>query len=95
MVWTGLAVVACLLVAVSGVVAVTTGRMLPTLQGRVVRPELWGYGQLVFALGMATGISLRWWAGSLAVGDAGGATAFALILLGGVLQWRAQRPGTL
>ncbi|WP_405990979.1 hypothetical protein [Streptomyces sp. NBC_00986] len=92
MVWTGLAVAACLLMALSGVVAVTTGRMLPTVQGRVVRPELWGYGQLVFALGMATGISLRWWAGSLAVGDAGAAMAFILIVLGSVLQWRAQRP---
>ncbi|MGW0835342.1 hypothetical protein [Streptomyces prunicolor] len=92
MVWTGLAAAACALMAVSGVVAVTTGRMLPTLQGRVVRPELWGYGQLVFASGMATGISLRWWASSLALGDAGAATALALIALGGALQWRAQRP---
>ncbi|MFD4561479.1 hypothetical protein ACFWP5_45425 [Streptomyces sp. NPDC058469] len=92
MIWTGLAAVACLLVAVTGVVAVTTGRMPPTLRGRVVRPELWGYGQLVFALGMATGMSLRWWADSLAMGDAGAATAFVLIVLGGALQWRAQRP---
>ncbi|MFD4879103.1 hypothetical protein ACFWOB_37910 [Streptomyces sp. NPDC058420] len=92
MVWTGLAAAACALVAVSGVVAVTTGRMLPTLQGRVVRPELWGLGQLVFAAGMATGISLRWWAGSLAMGDAGAATALVLIVLGCVVQWRAQHP---
>ncbi|MFI6459318.1 hypothetical protein [Streptomyces sp. NPDC050528] len=92
MVWTGLAAVACALVAVSGVVAVTTGRMLPTMQGRVVRPELWGYGQLVFASGMATGISLRWWASSLALGDAGGVTALALIALGCAIQWRAQCP---
>lgn len=92
MVGTVLAAAACALVAVSGVVAVTTGRMLPALQCRVVRPELWGYGQLVFASGMATGISLHWWAGSLAMGDAGGVTALALIALGCAIQWRAQRP---
>jgi hypothetical protein len=81
-----------LLMAVSGVVAVTTGRLLPTLRGRVVRPELWGYGAADFGVGMATGMSLRWWADSLAMDDAGAATALALIALGGALQWRAQRP---
>lgn len=46
----------------------------------------------VVATGMATGISLRWWAGSLAMGDAGTAAALVLIALGCVLQWRAQPP---
>ncbi|MGQ4433654.1 MULTISPECIES: hypothetical protein [unclassified Streptomyces] len=90
--WTGLAAAACALVAVSGVVAVTTGRMPPTLQGRVVRPELRGLGRLVFAAGMATGISLRWWAGSPATGDVATAAALVLIVFGCVLQWRAQHP---
>ncbi|MFE2418470.1 hypothetical protein [Streptomyces hokutonensis] len=44
---------------------------------------------------MGTAMSLHWWAGSLAMDDLGGATAFALIVLGGALRWRAQRPGTL
>nr|WSY52030.1 hypothetical protein OG999_19105 [Streptomyces sp. NBC_00886] len=92
MMWTGLAAVAWLFVAALGVVAVTTGRMPPMVRGRVVRPELWGYGVLTTALGMGTGMSLRWWADSLAMDDVGGATALALIVLGGVLQWRAQRP---
>ena len=41
---------------------------------------------------VATGISLCWWAGSLAMGDAGIAAALVLIVLGCVLQWRAQHP---
>lgn len=41
---------------------------------------------------VATVISLRWWAGSLAMGDAGTAAALVLIVLGCVLQWRAQHP---
>lgn len=92
MFWTGLAAGACLLVAATGVLALTTGRVVPTLQGSVVRPELWGYGSLAVALGMATGMSLRWWAESPAADDAGGALTLALIVLGGVLQWRARRP---
>ncbi|WP_369190011.1 hypothetical protein [Streptomyces sp. R08] len=41
---------------------------------------------------VATGISLRWWEGSPATGDASTAAALVLIVLGCVLQWRAQRP---
>jgi len=92
MMWTELAAVALLLMAATGVVAVTTGWTPPTARSRVVQAELWGYGLLVMALGMGTAMSLRWWADSLAMDDAGGATALALIVLGGVLQWRAQRP---
>ncbi len=92
MMWTVLAAVAWLLVAVVGVVAVTTGWTPPTARGRVVRPDVWGYGVLISALGMGTGMSLHWWADSLAMDNAGAATALALFVLGGVLQWRAQRP---
>ena len=95
MVLTWLAAVALLLLAALGVVTVVTGWMPPMARGRVVRPELWGYGTLTLALGMGTGLSLRWWADSLAMDNLGGATAFALIILGGVLQWRAQRPAAL
>ncbi|MFF6988186.1 hypothetical protein [Streptomyces sp. NPDC010273] len=92
MVLTTLAAVAWLLIAVIGVVAVTTGWTPPTTRGRVVRPELWGYGTLTTALGMGTGMSLHWWADSMAVDGVGGATALVLILLGFALQTRAQHP---
>jgi hypothetical protein len=92
MLWMVPAAVAWLLVAAIGVVAVTTGRVLPTLRKRVVRPELWGYGALISALGMGTGMTLHWWAVSLVLDGAGAATALALIVLGGVLQWRSERP---
>ena len=95
MLLTWLAAVALLLMAALGVVTATTGWMPPMARGRVVRPELWGLGALTAALGLGTGLSLHWWADSPAMDDLGGATAFALIILGGVLQWRAQRPGTL
>ncbi|MFJ9628485.1 hypothetical protein ACIQPR_01815 [Streptomyces sp. NPDC091280] len=92
MVFTGLAAAVWLVAAVIGVVAVTTGWTPPTTRGRVVRPELWGYGTLIAALGIGTGMSMRWWAGSRGLDGVGGATALALILLGFLLQWRAQRP---
>ncbi|MEV8537839.1 hypothetical protein [Streptomyces sp. NPDC051572] len=94
MLLTELAALALLLLAAIGVVAVTTGWLLPMVRGRVVRPELWGYGALTSALGMGTGMSLHWWSDSLAMDDAGAATALTLILLGGALQYRAQRPAT-
>ncbi|WP_416959528.1 hypothetical protein [Streptomyces sp. Agncl-13] len=92
MVLTWLAAVALLLMAALGVVTVTTGWMPPMARGRVVRPELWGYGVLTSALGMGTGMSVHWWADSLAMDNVGAAMALALIILGGVLQWRAQHP---
>ncbi|WP_405843806.1 hypothetical protein [Streptomyces sp. NBC_01518] len=95
MVLTWLVAVALLLMAALGVFTAATGWMPPPARGRVVRPELWGLGALTSALGMGTGLSLHWWADSLTMDNLGGATAFALIILGGVLQWRAQRPGTL
>jgi 4-hydroxybenzoate polyprenyltransferase len=95
MVLTWLAAVALLLLAALGVFTATTGWMPPMARGRVVRPELWGLGALAGALGMGTAMSLRWWADSLTMDNLGGATAFALIVLGGVLQWRAQRPAAL
>ncbi|WP_329256754.1 hypothetical protein OG223_33960 [Streptomyces sp. NBC_01478] len=95
MMLTWLAAGALLLLAALGIFTVATGWMPPMARGRVVRPELWGYGTLTLALGMGTGLSLQWWADSLTMDNLGGATAFALIIFGGVLQWRAQRPGTL
>jgi hypothetical protein len=95
MFWTGLAAGACLLVAASGVVALTTGWLIPTLRCSVARAELWGIGALTMALGMATGMSLRWLPGSTTVLDAGGVLTLALIVFGGVLQVRAKRPLSL
>ncbi|MFJ8055524.1 hypothetical protein [Streptomyces sp. NPDC096142] len=92
MVLTGLAAAIWLMVAAIGLAAVTTGWTLPTTRHRVVRVQLWGYGTLVTALGMGTGLSLHWWADSRALDGAGGAVALVLILLGFFLQTRAQRP---
>lgn len=92
MFWTGLAAGACLLVAAAGVVALTTGRLIPTLRCSVARAELWGYGALVMALGMATGVSQRWLPGSMTVHDAAGVLTLALVVFGCVLQARAKRP---
>ena len=94
MLLTWLAAVALLLMAALGVVTVTTGWLLPMARGRVVRPQLWGYGALASALGLGTGLSLHWWSDSLATDDVGAAVALTLILLGGALQYRAQRPAT-
>ncbi|RVU19546.1 hypothetical protein EOT10_29090 [Streptomyces antnestii] len=50
----GVAAALWVLVAVSGVVAIRTGRVLPPWVGRrVLRPRLWGAGAIVMALGMA------------------------------------------
>ncbi|WP_262055862.1 hypothetical protein [Streptomyces sp. STR69] len=87
MLWTTLGALACVLMAVPGVIALTTGRLPPQLRGSVVRPELWGYGGLMSAVGLGTEASLRW----LTFIDFFGALGFVLILLGFLLQSRAKR----
>jgi hypothetical protein len=87
MLWTTLGVLACVLMAVPGVIALTAGRLPPRLRASVVRPELWGYGGLMSAVGLGTEASLRW----LPFTDFFGLLGFALILLGFLLQSRAKR----
>ncbi|MEU6364467.1 hypothetical protein ABZ876_01695 [Streptomyces sp. NPDC046931] len=81
------------LYAVTGVLALTTGRMIvPWQRGYVLRPRLWGAGALVFVAGI---VLLRFAAAVI------GATAFdslstcglVLMLSGAVLQFLGQRVG--
>ncbi|MEU3845168.1 hypothetical protein AB0E88_34705 [Streptomyces sp. NPDC028635] len=80
-------------VAALGAVTLTTGWVAPWARGRVVRPALWGAGALVFAAGMATGLSTHFFDVSLGSGDALAVDTLAQIAFGGLLQHRAQRPG--
>ncbi|MPY35250.1 hypothetical protein FNH09_29590 [Streptomyces adustus] len=85
-----LAVLAVAATAGFGIAGVTTGWVVPFGRHRVLRPKLWGYGQLLGAVGMSLWMFLGvlpakfdtlpligWflWMGSLGV------------------QWLAQRPG--
>jgi hypothetical protein len=80
------------LYAVAGVMALTTGRVVPWAQGRVVRPELWGCGALLFAAGMAL-CRFRASVRDLTAADVVFPVGMALLLGGGVLQILGGRPG--
>ncbi|MFF9816174.1 hypothetical protein [Streptomyces sp. NPDC014006] len=86
------ALLATVVVAALGVVTLTTGRVAPWVRGRIVRPALWGSGALLFAAGMATGLSTRFFDVSLGLGDGLAVATLVQILAGGLLQHRAQRP---
>ncbi|WP_159039671.1 hypothetical protein [Streptomyces sp. TP-A0356] len=80
------------LYAVAGVMALTTGRILPFPRGRVLRPRLWGSGALVSCAGVAL---LRF--GSPARDTATAVAVFAVGMVvfvsGAVLQLLGQRVG--
>jgi hypothetical protein len=90
---TALGLLAAGVLAAGGVAALTRGWVVPWLRRSVVRPALWGAGALVFAAGMATGLSTQFYDVSLGLGDALMALTVAQISIGGLLQHRAQRPG--
>ncbi|WP_427920175.1 hypothetical protein [Streptomyces sp. cg40] len=90
MLWTVLGALACVLVAVPGAIALTTGWLPRRLRVHVVQPGLWGCGGLLTAAGLATEWSLRW----LTAVDFFGLLGFALIVLGFVCQSRARRHPT-
>ncbi len=90
---------AALVVAVGvvfGVVAITTGRIIPgpeSGRAKVLRPRVWGYGTLVFAVGIGMFIFL----GPLQ-GPTGGYSRYALVglvlsSLGLYVQRLAAKPG--
>lgn len=95
MVWTALGALACVLMAVPGAIALTTGWLPPKLRRAVVRPQLWGYGGLMSAVGLGTEASLRALAHTRQLIDFFSALGFALLILGFVLQSRARRPAAL
>jgi hypothetical protein len=82
--------------AVFGVVAITTGRIIPgpaRERARIARPRLWGYGTLIVALGLGMFLFL----GPLQ-GPAGGYARFAVVgmvlnVLGLYIQYLAAKPG--
>ncbi|MEU0598856.1 hypothetical protein ABZ484_11460 [Streptomyces sp. NPDC006393] len=78
------------LMAVAGVAAVTTGWVVPLGRHRVVRPRLWGYGQLLGAVGCALWMFLGVFPGRLDVVPLIGWFLFMGSLGVGML---AQRPG--
>ncbi|MFC3575835.1 hypothetical protein ACFOZ0_21645 [Streptomyces yaanensis] len=80
------------LYAILGIVAITTGWVVPWLRGTIARPRLWGSGTLLFASGIAL---FRYGA------TVHGTTAIDLVFGGGLLvflsgaalQFLGQRPG--
>ncbi|MGY1497837.1 hypothetical protein ACW4TU_14770 [Streptomyces sp. QTS52] len=74
---------------VSGAVAARTGWLLPWLRNRTVRPELWGYGTMLFGLGMLLMMSygaLHVFVGHRVLGDIAPVAAILMIIAGAYLQ---------
>ncbi|QEV39068.1 hypothetical protein CP978_11290 [Streptomyces nodosus] len=90
----GAAAVGFGLLAVGGVLALATGWLAPWLRGRVVRPDLWGYGTVSLAAGLATVMSFKMAVDSEIVLDTLFVLAMALVILGGLLQRRSLRRPT-
>ncbi|MEU4097128.1 hypothetical protein [Streptomyces sp. NPDC026673] len=85
-----LACLALLWTVGSGVVALTTGRVLAFRAERIVRPALWGTAQLCAAAGaVMAGLMTRF---TVMVGDVLGAAVLVCLLAHSVLHHRAQRP---
>lgn len=83
-------VVVVVLYAVAGVLAITTGRLIPWQQGYILRPRVWGSGALMFATGMGLaryGGTLR----DLTTIDVVFACSFVMLICGGVLQFVGRR----
>ncbi|MFE2581358.1 hypothetical protein [Streptomyces sp. NPDC059378] len=78
------------LMAGFGIAAVTTGWVVPVGRHRVLRPKLWGYGQLIGAVGMSLWMFLGVFPARFDVLPLVGWFMFMGSL--GV-QWLAQRPG--
>lgn len=79
--------------AAAGVAALATGWVAPWLRRGTVRPTLYGAGTLVFASGMATGVSMQFFTAPAAVEDALMVVMLTLVVVGGVMQTRSQRAG--
>lgn len=85
--------VALVLYAGAGVVAITSDRVLPWLEGQIARPRLWGSGALLSCAGVALfrfGDTVR---GDLTLLDVVFGVGMVLFLTGVVMQFRGRRPG--
>jgi len=87
----GMAVAGFGLTAWSGFLTLATGWLPPWLRGRVVRRDLWGYGTVSFAMGLAVMMSFKLAVDSEILLDALFVLALALIILGGLLKKRSMR----
>ncbi|MFJ3303144.1 hypothetical protein ACIPSA_08500 [Streptomyces sp. NPDC086549] len=84
------AVLVVTLMAVFGIAGITTGWVAPFGRRRVLRPKLWGYGQLLGAVGMSLWMFLGVFPGKFDVVPLVGWFLF-MGSLG--IQMLAQRPG--
>ncbi|MFJ8792424.1 hypothetical protein [Streptomyces sp. NPDC102462] len=87
----GAAAVAFGLLAACGCVALATGWLVPWLRRHVVRPDLWGYGAVSQATGLAVGMSFTVAGHSMIVLNTLFVVTIALAVLGGLLQKRSLR----
>jgi hypothetical protein len=76
-----------------GVATITTGWVPPIGRSRVLRPQLWGYGALMAAVGMSMFLFLGPFHGPPADPNPFAWVGFAVGLAGNMLQLAAQRPG--
>lgn len=84
--------VVVVLYAVTGVLTIATGRVVPWQRERLLRPRLWGSGALVFGAGMALarfGGSVR----DLTLANVVFACSLLMLVCGGVMQYAGQRAG--
>lgn len=93
MVWVTVTVLALGAAAAAGIAAITTGWLPPLGRDRVLRPRLWGYGELVSAAGLGVFMFL----GPLRGPDIRmlpyALSGTAVFLVGSALQMTARRPG--
>ncbi|PBC61457.1 hypothetical protein BKI49_23870 [Streptomyces sp. Tue6028] len=87
------AVLAVVALAGLGIVAITTGWLMPLGRHRVLRPKLWGYGAVTASVGMTLFMFLGPFHGPDAEMTSFAMSGMGLFLLGNVFQLAAQRPG--
>ncbi|MGW3242482.1 hypothetical protein [Streptomyces sp. NPDC001070] len=81
---------AALWTLVSGALALTTGRVAAFRAGHVLRPRLWGAGQLCFGAGVTlASLTTR---STVAAGDVPGWAVPLCLLAYALLTWRSSRP---
>ncbi|MEV0489010.1 hypothetical protein [Streptomyces atratus] len=87
------AVLVALLVAASGVAAVTRGWVLPTNRRPVRRPRLYGWGQLVAASALCWQMVFFWGISGIGIRQWGTLSGSALLLTGLILMMMSRRTG--
>lgn len=86
-------VLLALLVAASGVAAVTRGWVLPTNRRPVRRPRLYGWGQLVAAFALCWQMAFFWVISDIDIRQWGTLFGSALLLTGLILMMVSRRTG--